>query len=68
MIPTETDKQNGLIGVTTGILQSLSEGNGVREALAEGGRLHIDRPLPFLCVYRFPPERIDKGTAHLIMG
>ncbi len=68
MIRAKTDKQKGLIGETAGILQSLSDGTAIREALAEGGRLHIDRPLPFLCVYRKPPEHPDKGTAHLIMG
>ncbi len=68
MTRANPDKQKGLIGETAGVLQNLSEGNAVREALAEGGRLHIDRPLPFLCVYRKPPEYADKGTAHLIMG
>jgi uncharacterized protein (TIGR02421 family) len=70
MIRAKTNEQRGLIGETetAGILRGLSDGNAVREALAEGGRLHIDRPLPFLCVYRKPPAHADKGTAHLIMG
>ncbi|CAN5266485.1 flavohemoglobin expression-modulating QEGLA motif protein [soil metagenome] len=50
------------------IIRSFSDGNAIRENLAEGGRLHIDRPLPFLCVYRQPSDHDDKGTAHLIMG
>jgi len=29
----------------------LTEGKPVRRDLADGGRLHIDRPLPFLCVH-----------------
>jgi uncharacterized protein (TIGR02421 family) len=31
-----------------------------------GGRLHIDRPLPFLVVYRRPRDRADPGTAELV--
>ncbi len=41
---------------------------GIRQNIAKKGRLNIDRPLPFLCVYRKPKERKDKGTAHLILG
>ncbi len=33
------------------IIACLSEGKSVREKLASGGHLHIDRPLPFICVY-----------------
>lgn len=33
-----------------------------------GGRVHIDRQLPFLLVYRRPPDRDDPGTADLILG
>ena len=32
------------------------------------GRLHIDRQLPFLTVYRRPPRRDDIGTERLIIG
>ncbi|NIP84505.1 MAG: DUF1704 domain-containing protein [Planctomycetales bacterium] len=44
----------------------LSAGKAVRRTLP-GGRLHMDRPLPFLCVYRFPP-RPDEGTRQLVLG
>jgi uncharacterized protein (TIGR02421 family) len=37
----------------------------IRRTLPEGGRLHIDRPLPFLCVYRRPPGG-DDGTERLV--
>ena len=50
------------------IAQKLSGGEGVRVNFAEKGRLSIDRPLPFLCVYRKPQTSADKGTAHLILG
>src|SRR5687767_3477382 len=44
----------------------LAQGKPVRRTLAGGGRLHIDRPLPFLCVYRVPTDRGDPGTAELV--
>ena len=50
------------------IIRTLMASEGVREPLGDYGRLSIDRPLSFLCVYRKPPEHDDKGTAHLIMG
>ncbi|MEO7658834.1 MAG: flavohemoglobin expression-modulating QEGLA motif protein [Pyrinomonadaceae bacterium] len=50
------------------VVLSLNTGQGIRKDLAQKGRLNIDRPLPFLCVYRRPVEREDSGTAHLIMG
>lgn len=40
----------------------------VREILPQAGRLHIDRPLPFLCVYRHPPAQKDNETGRLITG
>ena len=38
----------------------------VRRALPGGGRIHLDRRLPFLCVYRKPLGREDAGTEQLI--
>ncbi len=40
----------------------------VRRTLPEKGRLHIDRQLPFLCVYRQPAEIEDTGTERLVKG
>ena len=40
----------------------------VRRTLPFGGRLHIDRQLPFLCVYRRPEDHSDQGTERLLMG
>ncbi len=49
----------------------------VRQALDAGrtlhrrlpwGRLHLDRPLPFLCLYRRPPGGGDEGTERLLLG
>lgn len=40
----------------------------VRRTLPGRGRLHIDRKLPFLCVYRQPPDSNDAGTERLVKG
>ncbi len=50
------------------ITERLTEGKRVRRRLPGKGRINIDRPLPFLCIYRFPSDRDDKGTAHLVLG
>ncbi len=50
------------------VVQKLTENHPIRRNIAKKGRLSIDRPLPFLCVYRKPKGRNDKGTAHLILG
>jgi uncharacterized protein (TIGR02421 family) len=48
------------------VRQRLIDGKRVRKTLPGGGRLHIDRPLPFLCVYRRPVRRRDEGTRRLV--
>jgi hypothetical protein len=59
-------------GIPDGLIREvcarLVEGKRVRRALPGHGRLHIDRPLPFLCVYRHPPGRRDEGTDRLVLG
>lgn len=50
------------------VRKRLSDGKQVRRTLPEHGRLHIDRPLPFLCVYRRPPGNPDVGTDQLVKG
>ncbi len=44
----------------------LAENKQVRRSLPDGGRLHIDRQLPFLCLYRRPKKGADQGTARLV--
>jgi uncharacterized protein (TIGR02421 family) len=46
--------------------QKIAEGKRVRRSLPEYGRLHIDRPLPFLALYRKPAEASDPGTEQLV--
>ena len=40
----------------------------IRERLPGGGRIHIDRLLPFLSLYRIPLKRDDIGTKRLVFG
>lgn len=48
------------------IQRRIAAGKRVRRTLPARGRLHVDRPLPFLCVYRRPARRPDAGTDHLV--
>ena len=50
------------------VCQRLAQDRPVRRTLPEGGRLHIDRQLPFLCVYRQPLDLGDAGTERLVKG
>ena len=52
----------------TEISHRLAENKRVRRTLPGGGRLHIDRNLPFLCIYRRPASANDNGTDQLITG
>ena len=47
---------------------ALRENRWVRRRLPGWGRLHIDRRLPFLCLYRRPPGKADPGTRSLVLG
>ncbi len=48
------------------ICSRLAENRQIRRTLPAGGRLHIDRQLPFLCLYRRPVDRADPGTSELV--
>lgn len=50
------------------VCRRLAEGKSVRRALPHGGRLHIDRPLPFMCLVRQRPGYSDESVAKLITG
>lgn len=66
----ETAKAEGVISnaLIQTITDRLEAGKRVRRRLPGKGRINIDRPLPFLCIYRFPNDREDRGTAHLVIG
>ena len=44
----------------------LAEGKRVRRTLEPWGRLHLDRSLPFLCLYRRPREGAVEGFESLL--
>jgi len=50
------------------IRNRLEQGRGVRRSLPGGGQLHLDRALPFLCVYREPSNPTVGHTAQLVVG
>ena len=50
------------------VCANLSANKRVRRTLPLKGRIHIDRQLPFLSVYRHPPDRADGGTDRLVVG
>ena len=47
------------------ILDRLRNGKPLRSALPCGGELHMDRPVPYLLVYRIPPNGEDAFTSTL---
>jgi hypothetical protein len=50
-----------MIGIWPTIAQRLRDGLPVRRQMPSWGRLHVDRPLPFLVLYR-RPDAPDEGT------
>jgi len=48
------------------VIETLDNGEPVDLALPGGGRLHIDRPLPFLCIHRNEEGAADDVTAALV--
>ena len=48
--------------------QKLSRSGRIRSPLPGWGHLHIDRALPFLCVYRRPAGQSDAGMDKLLAG
>ena len=48
------------------IVKRLTKNNRVRRTLPGAGRVHIDRHLPFLCLYREPSDRADDETQRLL--
>jgi len=47
------------------VRKRLAENKRVRRTLPVWGRIHIDRQLPFLCIYRRPVRGSDAGTERL---
>ena len=49
-------------GFVTAACQRVKEGKPLRRQIPPWGRVHVDRPLPFLVVYRRPTHRKDPDT------
>ncbi len=52
--------------IAEAVCARLGKNQRVRRNLPGGGRLRIDRQLPFLCLYRHPPNQPDEGTRELV--
>lgn len=50
------------------ICKRIADRKPIRRTLPFNGRLHIDRPLPFICLYRKPTRNLDAGTEKLVKG
>lgn len=50
------------------VCKRIADNKSVRRSLPLNGRLHIDRSLPFICVYRRPSKVSDRGTEKLVRG
>ena len=50
------------------VCSRLARGDPIRRSLPSWGRVHIDRQLPFLCVYRRPARRPDLETDRFVTG
>ena len=48
------------------VCQRIRDGDRIYRLLPDGGRLHIDRPLPFLSVHRL--KHYDAGSGDLLLG
>ncbi|WP_276498364.1 flavohemoglobin expression-modulating QEGLA motif protein [Pontibacter litorisediminis] len=48
------------------VIRSLKRGKQVRRRLPNGGYLYLDRPLPFLILFRHPAGQPDHATANFL--
>ncbi|MFO8074166.1 MAG: DUF1704 domain-containing protein [Polyangia bacterium] len=64
----ERDERRHLRAAARTIGDDLERRGSLRFPLAGGGRIFVDRPLPFLCVHRALPGAPDPGTERLIDG
>ena len=50
------------------VCEKIRKNKAVRMDLPGWGRVHIDRQLPFLCLYRLPTNRSDAGTDKFVLA
>ena len=72
-VPETTVTENEAVelisdGFVASACQRLKEGKALRRQLPPWGRVHIDRQLPFVVVYRRPGDREDPDTDRLVVG
>jgi uncharacterized protein (TIGR02421 family) len=67
-VKKQTDHREISKSLLAEIKHGLTANELIRYQLPEGGRLHIDRQLPFLIVHRRYVERSDIGTRRLLLG
>jgi uncharacterized protein (TIGR02421 family) len=60
------DEQTVADDLVQRVRRRLAAGELVREHLPGGERLHVDRALPFLCIYRRPAHRRDPDTQRFV--
>ncbi len=66
---TSTTSKNEIASsLIDAVCDRLARNLRVRRTLYAKGRLHVDRQLPFLCIYRQPPDHDDAGTERLVKG
>ena len=63
-MPSQSPKQD-VPSLAADAMAQLGKDKQVRLELPGGGRLQLDRRLPFLCVYRRPADA-DPGTEELV--
>lgn len=63
--PGKSARRDPVSAVTATIRERLEAGKRIRRRLFDDGRIHLDRLLPFLVLYRRPSARPDPGTADL---
>jgi uncharacterized protein (TIGR02421 family) len=67
-MPSERQKTQFPPRLLQAVRDRLVANRRVRRVMPVWGRLHIDRQLPFLFVYRQPPGLDDAGTERLLQG
>ncbi len=60
------ERAEGIHSLGRSVRKRIREGGRLRRNLPGGGRIHLDRRLPFLLVYRPPPGRRDPGAHRLV--
>ena len=66
VIPQQSELATVVERLIPALTGRLSQNATVDQKWSDSGELHIDRPVPFLCLYRQPADSQDKGTEQFI--